>query len=331
MTIQTEVIIAAIMVISLTLYALKGGADYGGGVWDLLAFGRMAKRQREVVAEAISPIWEANHVWLILVVVILFTGFPPAFSTIATALHIPLTLMLIGIVFRGSAFAFRSYDARKEESRTWGLVFSISSLITPLLLGITLGAIASGNIVFENGVVASGFIKPWLSLFPFSVGVFTLVLFAYLAAVYLTLETDDEELREDFRRRAMISALLAGVLAVVVYVLSGSGAPTIREELGRKWWAWSIQVAVFILALSAFLALVKRRFQIARACAIGQVSLIIWGWALAQYPYLVEPNVTVFNAAAPARTLNFLLAALAAGAVLLFPSFYYLFRVFRKL
>jgi len=331
MAVSTEVIIAAIMIISLTLYALKGGADYGGGVWDLLAFGKRAKRQREVIAEAISPIWEANHVWLILVIVILFTGFPLAFSTIATALHIPLTLMLIGIVFRGSAFAFRSYDVRKEESRTWGLVFSVSSLITPVLLGITLGAIASGNITLENGVVAAGFIKPWLSLFPFSVGIFTLVLFAYLAAVYLTLETDDEELKEDFRKRALITSIMTGLLAIVIYLLSGTGAPTIREGLGGKWWALAIQAIVFLLSLSAFLALLKRRFQLARICAIGQVSLIIWGWALAQYPYLVEPSVTVFNAAAPARTLNFLLIALVAGAFLLLPSFYYLFRVFRKL
>jgi cytochrome d ubiquinol oxidase subunit II len=331
MIFSTEIVISVIMVISLTLYAVKGGADYGGGVWDLFAFGKRSGKQRDVIAEAISPVWEANHVWLILVVVILFTAFPPAFSTIGTVLHIPLTLMLFGIVFRGSAFAFRSYDPNRQESRTWSLVFSVSSILTPVLLGITLGAIASGNIVIENGVVRSGFIKPWLSPFPFAVGIFTLVLFAYLAAVYLTLETEDTEVQEDFRKRALITAVLTGLLAVLVFFLSGSGAPRIKEGLEEKWWAWVIQILVFILASSAFVSLLKRNYAIARVCAIGQVSLIIWGWALAQYPYLVEPNVTIFNAAAPAKTQNFLLIALFLGAFLLLPSFYYLFRIFRKL
>lgn len=331
MIFSTEIVISVIMVISLTLYAVKGGADYGGGVWDLFAFGTRAGKQRDVIAEAISPVWEANHVWLILVVVILFTAFPPAFSTIGTVLHIPLTLMLFGIVFRGSAFAFRSYDANKRESRTWSLVFSVSSILTPVLLGITLGAIASGKIVIENGVVKSGFIKPWLSPFPFAVGIFTLVLFAYLAAVYLTLETEDKKLQEDFRKRALTTAALTALLAVLVFILSGSGAPRIRSGLGDTWWAWTIMILVFILASSAFVALLKRNYGIARVCAIGQVSLIIWGWALAQYPYLVEPNVTIFNAAAAAKTQNFLLIALILGAFLLLPSFYYLFRIFRKL
>ncbi|MEQ9618609.1 MAG: cytochrome d ubiquinol oxidase subunit II [Deltaproteobacteria bacterium] len=326
-----EVIISVIMLISLILYALKGGADYGGGVWDLLAFGKRARKQREVIAEAISPVWEANHVWLILVIVILFTAFPAGFSTISTVLHIPLTLMLIGIVFRGSAFAFRTYDAKKEESRSWGLVFSVSSLITPVLLGVILGAIISGNVIVENGIVRDGFIKPWFSLFALFVGLFTLALFAYLAAVYLTLETDDEELQDDFRGRALISAVISGLLAIAVYVLSGSGAPTISRELSENWWAWGIQVVVFILAVSAFVALITRRFRLARMCAIGQVSLIILGWAIAQYPYLVEPNVTIFNAAAPESTLKLLLATLVLGGFLLLPSFYYLLRVFRKL
>src|ERR1044072_2889132 len=197
-----EVILAGSMVVSLTFYALMGGADYGGGMWDLLASGPRAQAQRELISEAIGPIWEANHVWLILVVVLLFSCFPPAFSAIATALHIPITLMLIGIVLRGSAFTFRTYDSRRDNvQRRWGRLFASASLITPILLGVTLGAIASGPIQVGEGRDISMFINSWLAPFPFAVGGFALALFAFLAAVYLTLETEDAELREDFRKR----------------------------------------------------------------------------------------------------------------------------------
>ena len=155
-----ETIIAGVMIASLVLYALLGGADYGGGVWDLFAFGRRAREQRALIAEAISPVWEANHVWLILVIVILFTAFPPAFAAIATALHIPITLLLIGIVLRGTAFTFRTYDVQRDDvQRRWSLLFSIASIITPILLGTILGAIASGTIRVENGAVTSGFVQ----------------------------------------------------------------------------------------------------------------------------------------------------------------------------
>ena len=185
------------------LYALLGGADYGGGVWDLFAFGKRKKDQRKLIEDAIGPVWEANHVWLILVVVVLFTAFPQAFSTISTALHIPLSLLLIGIILRGTSFVFRKHDTENENLRSrWSLIFSISSIITPVLLGITLGAIASGTIRVENGVVQTDFFSSWLAPFPFAVGFFALALFAFLAAVYLTLETENRELQEDFRKRA---------------------------------------------------------------------------------------------------------------------------------
>ena len=175
------------MIASLVLYALLGGADYGGGVWDLFAFGSRARGQRKLIAEAISPVWEANHVWLILVIVILFTAFPPAFAAIATALHIPITLLLIGIVLRGTAFTFRTYDIQRDDvQRRWSLVFSTASIITPILLGTILGAIASGTITVEDGAVTSGFFNSWLAPFPIAVGFFALALFAFLAAVYLT-------------------------------------------------------------------------------------------------------------------------------------------------
>lgn len=323
-------IIAGVMVASLVLYALLGGADYGGGVWDLFAFGKRARQQRDLIAEAISPVWEANHVWLILVVVILFTGFPPAFAVIATALHIPITLVLIGIVLRGTAFTFRTYDVQRDDvQRRWSLVFSIASVITPILLGTTLGAIASGTIQVQDGTVANDFLKSWLAPFPLAVGFFAVSLFAFLAAVYLTVEAPESELREDFRTRALLAGVIVGVLALTVFVLAKTGAPTVRAGISRSWWALGLHIFTAIAAIGAFYTLWTRRYKLARVCAASQVTLILLGWAFAQFPYLIEPHITLSSAAAPQITLRLLLGALVAGAVLLFPSYYYLFRIFK--
>ena len=318
------------MVASLVLYALLGGADYGGGVWDLFAFGRRAREQRELIAHAIGPVWEANHVWLILVLVILFTAFPPAFAVIATALHIPITLLLSGIVLRGTAFTFRTYDVQRDEvQRRWSLIFSIASIITPILLGIILGAIASGSIRVENGVVTSGFVQPWLAPFPLAVGFFALALFAFLAAVYLTVEAEQGKLQEDFRLRALLSGVAVGLLALIVFVLAGTGAPTVRAGISRTSWAIALHILTAILAIGAFYTLWTRRYRAARVFAAGQATLILLGWAFAQFPYLVEPDISIASAAAPQITLRLLFGALIAGAVLLFPSYYYLFRIFK--
>jgi len=326
-----ETTIAGAMVTSLILYALLGGADYGGGVWDLFAFGRRAPEQRALIANAIGPVWEANHVWLILVIVILFTAFPPAFAAISTALHIPLTLLLIGIVLRGTTFTFRAHDVQRDNvQRRWSLVFSIASIITPLLLGITLGSIASGTIRVENGVVVSGIFNSWLAPFPVAVGFFALSLFAFLAAAYLTLETPDYELQEDFRLRALIAGVAVAVLAWTVFLLAGTGAPTVRAGISRSWWALALHLFTAIFAVGAFYSLWTRKYILARVCAAAQATLILLGWALAQYPYLVEPDITIASAAAPRITLQLLLGALAAGAILLFPSYYYLFRIFKS-
>jgi cytochrome d ubiquinol oxidase subunit II len=339
---SAEVLLAGVMMLALTFYALLGGADFGGGVWDMLASGPRAARQRALIADAIGPIWEANHVWLILVIVILFTAFPPAFAAIMTALHIPLTLMLIGIVLRGAAFTFRTYDTYSDDvQRRWGRVFAIASVVTPFTLGICVGAIASGRIVIENGVVVGGFVQPWLAPFPLAVGGFALALFAFLAAVYLTVEAREAQrhgdknehseagLESDFRRRALLAAVAVGALALLVFLLSGEGAPRVRAGLSASPWAWPLQIATGAAAVGAIWALWVWRFYLARALAAAQVTLILWGWGAAQYPYLVEPNITIQEAAAPPVTLRLLLIALGAGAVILFPSFYFLFKVFK--
>ena len=325
-----EMILAAVMIAALIIYALLGGADYGGGVWDLFAFGKRAPAQRALIAQAIGPVWEANHVWLILVIVVLFTAFPPAFAAISIALHIPLTLLLIGIVLRGTTFTFRAHDAQRDDvQRRWSLLFSIASIITPVLLGIVLGAIASGTIRVENGVVVSGFLKSWLAPFPLAVGFFALSLFAFLAAVYLTVEASENELQEDYRLRAMIAGIVVGILAVTVFILAGTGAPTVRAGISRSWWALGLHLFTAVFAVGAFYGLWSRKYRLARICTAAQVTLILVGWALAQFPYLVEPDMTIYSAAAPRSTLQLLVIALAAGVLVLFPSYYYLFRIFK--
>lgn len=320
--------VSGVMLISLTIYVLTGGADYGGGVWDLLATGPRAGDQRELIVHAIGPIWEADHVWLILVVVILFTAFPLAFGAIMTALHVPLTLMLVGIVLRGCAFSFRSYGDERT-AHAWDRVFAVASLLTPLLLGVAIGAIASGRLP-QNPRRLADFVLPWLSPFCFSVGVFTLCVFAYLAAAYAPMETEDAELRDDFRLRAMVSALAVGLMAAVVLLLSIHGAPLIWKGLTGRTWTWPLIWATTAIALGALYALWTRRYRIARLCAAGEATLILWGWAFAQFPCLVEPDLTIYNTVAPAVTIRLLAAALALGALLALPSYGYLLAIFKR-
>jgi cytochrome d ubiquinol oxidase subunit II len=336
--ITPALLVALVVMVSLNAYALLAGADFGGGVWDLLATGPRKERQRHLIAEAMGPVWEANHVWLILVVVLLFTCFPVVFSRLAILLHLPLTLMLIGIVLRGSAFTFRSYGAKNDQlQRRWGMVFSVASLVTPVLLGIMIGTVAAGRLGMSGGVPGSDFtetyVRPWLSPFTVVIGVLALTLFAFLASVYLTVEAQEADLREDFRRRALAaggSVFVASGIALVLASHDAAGAPLMWEGLTGSPWAVAFHIATGISAIAALLALWFRRYKLARVAAAAQVSLILWGWAVAQYPYLVPPDLTIADTAAPAVTLKLVLGALAVGAVLLIPSLYYLFRVFKS-
>jgi cytochrome d ubiquinol oxidase subunit II len=318
--------LAGIILLSLTAYVLFGGADFGGGVWDLLASGPRRAEQRRLIAQAIAPVWEANHVWLILAIVLLFTCFPVAFARMSIVLHIPLTLMLIGIVLRGSAFMFRSYGG--GGART----FAIASLMTPVLLGIAVGAVASGALG-ETGsgkreTFLAAYVQPWLTPFAFAVGAFALVCFAFLAAVYLTLEAQDPALQDDFRSRAIVSAVAVFVMAVVGLVLSPE-APLVHRGLLAARWALGLHLLTGGAAVTVFWALWTRRYRVARVAVAAQVTLIVWGWGVSQYPYLLPPDLTIDAAAAPRVTLALALAAVSAGAVVLFPSLYYLLKIFK--
>ncbi|HYD53745.1 MAG TPA: cytochrome d ubiquinol oxidase subunit II [Gemmatimonadaceae bacterium] len=336
-------IVAGIMMIALTVYALLGGADFGGGVWDLLVRGPRREEARALVANAIGPIWEANHVWLIVVIVILFTAFPPTYALLGTLLHVPLSLMLLGIVLRGSAFVFRSYGARDDAAqRRWGRIFAVASTITPVLLGVNVGAIVSGAVGEAatrlpragSGVGAPAasfadlFLRPWLAPFPFAVGALTLALFAFLAAVYLTVAARDAVLREDFRRRALGAALAVFVTAFGALLLARAQAPHVSAGLLGTGWALPFQLATGGAAVIAIWGLWTRRWRTARVAAAAQTSLILWGWALVQFPFLVPTVHEIRGVAAPRVTLRLLLWGLAGGSLVLLPSLAYLFRTF---
>jgi len=324
-------VLAGAVVIALNAYVVLAGADFGGGVWDLLATGPRSGKQRDLVAHAIGPVWEANHVWLILAIVLLFTCFPTGFAELAITLHIPLFLMLVGIVLRGSAFSFRSYDREHDvRQEYWGRIFAVASVVTPVLLGVAVGTVAAGRVgVARSGDFAADFLRPWLTPFAWSIGLYTLLLFAFLAAVYLTLETDDPALQEDFRARALVSGVLLFVGALVTLGLSGS-APRIRTGLLSAPSAIPVHIATGIAAVTALVSLWKRRYPLARAAAIVQVSAILWGWALSQYPYLLPPHLSIADAAAPPITLRLTLGTLVVGAGVLIPSLVYLFRIFKR-
>jgi cytochrome d ubiquinol oxidase subunit II len=329
-------LVAGIALVALTAYVLLGGADFGGGVWDLLASGPRKREQRALIAEAIGPIWEANHVWLIIVIVVLFTCFPVAFARLAIGLHIPLSLMLIGIVLRGSAFTFRSHYGHAEEhgdagtSGRWGRVFAIASAGTPVTLGLCVGALAAGTLLPPGrGSFYAGYVAPWLTPFGVGVGLLTLALFAFLAAVYLTVEAREWALQEDFRRRALGAAAAVFVTAFGTLGLALLGAPLMGRGLTTAPWAPALHLATGVTAVIAIWALWSRRFRLARVAAAAQISLILWGWALAQYPYLIPPDLTIRAAAAPRITLILSLWTLGLGTLVLFPSLIYLFRVFK--
>jgi len=319
---------AGSMLLSLIAYCVLAGADFGGGVWDLLATGQRAEQQKQLVDDAIAPVWEANHVWLVLIVVLLFSCFPAAFAAAGIALHIPLTLMLIGIVLRGSAFVFRRYGRRGPKP--WSRVFAISSALTPVFLGICLGAVTGTGIRFVNGLPVDGFVRSWLKPFPVAVGIFSLALFAFLAAVYLAVEAPEGPLREDFRRRALLSGIAVGVFALVAALLGGPATGQFRDRLMGSPWSWPLQIATGVAALGAFATLWFRRYRVARVLAAAQVALIVLGWGLAQRPNLLGADLTIYGSAAPDEALRPVLIALAAGAVVLLPSLWWLFRVFKS-
>lgn len=325
-------VLAFVTMLALNAYVVLGGADFGAGVWDLLARGPRKDVQREAIAHGIGPIWEANHVWIILVVVLLFSCFPAVYAYLSVALHVPLSLMLIGIVLRGSAFTFRAYDSTNSPvQRWWGRIFSIASTVTPVVLGMMVGAIVSGAIVAPaDASFTARFLAPWLSPFTIAVGALTLAVFAFLAAVYLTAEAETHDLQEDFRRNALAAAIAVGVCALATLLTGRETVSKLTDALLTHTFAIPLQIVTGAAALTAIVALVTRRYRLARAAAVLQVSAIVWGWGLVQFPWMIPGVHSITSAAAPEVTLRVVAYGLAGGAVLVVPSLWVLFTLFKS-
>ena len=310
--------------VGLAFYTVLGGADFGTGLWQLTA-GRSVRgeRLREFAGHAIAPVWEANHVWLIFVLTIVWTAYPRAFESIASTLSIPLFIAAIGIILRGTAYALRSVGA----SAPIDALFALSSILTPFALGAAAGGVASGRVPVGNA--AGDLVSSWLNPTSILVGTLAVAVSAYLAAVFLAADAvrvGDRELEAAFRGRALIAGVVAGAVALAGIVVLHSDAHRVYHRLveGRGLPA----VAVSIAAGLATLALVvRRRYEPARYSAALAVGAIIAGWALAQSPFFVR-GLTVKQAAAGHDTLVAVVVAVLAGAVLLFPSLGFLFRLF---
>lgn len=327
-----EVVVAAIGLLGVITYAILAGADFGGGIWDLLAWGPRRTQQREAIAHAVGPVWEANHVWLIFIIVVLFTGFPTAFAALSVGLFAPFHLALLGIILRGAAFVFRAYSPQSEQkpsqsSQRWGTIFGAASVITPVILGMALSAVSAGQLRVIDGVVQSEGIV-WLTPLAIAMGLLALALCAYLAAVYMTLETRDE-LQADFRQRALLAGTAVVGLSLLSLPLLYFTAQHLWEGLISLRAAPVLTIGVLAALLSGW-ALLRWRFQLARGAAIVQISCLLAGWGIAQYPYIIYPDVTLAAAAAPRATLIFILVALPLGLLILLPSLWFLFKVFKS-
>jgi cytochrome bd ubiquinol oxidase subunit II len=329
--VTTEAVLLGIVWIGLTLYVLLGGADFGGGVWDLLASGSRAEDQRRLIAAAIGPVWEANHVWLIFVLTGLLSAFPSVFADLSIALYLPFSLALIGIVLRGSAFAFRSHgEAESAWQRSWTRVFGVASLVTPFVLGAAAASIAGGRIRVVDGDVRADLVGSWTGLLSLFAGLFAVAICAYLAATYLTVEAvqrHERELERDFRGRALVTGVVAGALAAIGLMLVRAEAPILWEGMLDAGLAFAVVSALG--GLVSLVAVWRRRYRIARAGAVVAVASVLFGWGVSQWPYLIVPDVTVADAAAPEATLRVVAIGFAIGGALLAPSLYLLFRIFK--
>jgi cytochrome d ubiquinol oxidase subunit II len=314
---------------SLLLYCLLAGADFGGGILEIFRGSSLREEQRELIAHAIGPVWEANHMWLILAVVILFNGFPKAYAELSTTLHIPLTLMLVGIILRGCAFTFRKYDAYQDTTHeAYSGIFMASSLLTPLMLGVIAGASFRGSTPHPGASFHAVYIAPWCNAFSFAIGIFTGAIFAFLAAVYLVGEAPDPALRAIFTRRARAANVAVVLVGALVFLIAESEGLGLLSAFLKHAPSLLCMTAATVLLLPLWRSLNHGRTSLARVFAAVQVTLVLLGWFGLRLPALFG-SLTIYEAAAPEPVLCALLGALVVGSALIFPALAYLLWVFK--
>jgi cytochrome d ubiquinol oxidase subunit II len=319
-----SVFAAAVLFTGVMAYAVLGGADYGAGFWDLTAGGAERGRgPRHLIDEALAPVWEANHVWLIFCLVMLWTGFPRAFAAIMTTLYIPLGLAALGIVARGSGFAFRKVMVRTDEQRVTGATFAFSSVLTPFFLGTVVGGIASGR------VPSAGYGDPvssWTNPTSLLGGALAVLVTAYVAAVFLTAEArrrNDDALEAWYRSRALASAGVSGAVALAGIFILHADSPHLFSELTTR--ALPLVIVSGLSGLAALVLLRRAAPRLLQALAVLAAASLVAGWGTAQYPYMLGTHLPISAAASPTPTLWALTIVAAAALVVVVPSMALLF------
>ena len=321
-----EVAVAAALFVGVVAYAVLGGADFGSGFFDLTAgSSRRGAELRTLVDHSIGPVWEANHVWLIYVLVIWWTGFPESFAAAMSTLVLPLLLALLGIVLRGASFAFRKYAETLGQARLFGIVFAASSIITPFFLGTVAGAIASGRVPMDGvGDRWSSWVNP-TSLFGGLIAVGTC---AFLAGSFLVADAErsgNHRLAGEIRVRALVVGLVTGALVFAALVPIEHDAPTLADGLESR--AAPLVVLAALAGAATMYLLWRRRYAIARITAVLAVASVVSGWGVGQYPWLLVDEVTITDAAGATATLQGLLVAVGLAVLVVVPPLVYLFRL----
>jgi cytochrome bd ubiquinol oxidase subunit II len=310
---------AAILWVGATLYALFGGADFGAGFWDLIAGdAERGERPRARIQRSLTPVWEANHVWLIFILVVLWTAFPEAFGAIMSTLYVPIALAALGIVLRGAGFAFRKSIRRLSYRRAMGALFALSSVLTPFFMGTVVGAIAAGNVpAAGNGDAFSS----WIAPLPLLIGALFVATGAYLAAIFLVADAHragDAEMESYFARRALAAGLLGGVLALGGIVALHADAHYVYERLIVE--GLPLVIASILCGFGVLALLLRRGRRGLRPLAAGAVVAVIWGWGVAQFPYLLPTSLEVTQSAAPHQTLAAVIVVFIVAALVVLPA-----------
>ncbi|GAA3745134.1 cytochrome d ubiquinol oxidase subunit II [Streptomyces tremellae] len=323
-------VMLAVMWVGLTCYALFAGADFGAGFWDLFAGSSSRGRQRRSLIEhSIGPVWEANHVWLIFVLVMLWSCFPPVFAAVLSTLYIPLTLTALGIIARGAAFAFRKASTAVWQQRLFGGCFALSSVVTPLFLGAVAGGIASGRV--PPGIAEGDTVTSWLNPTSALGGVIAVLTCAHLAAVYLCADAvreGDTVRAAEFRRASAAGGLACGAVALAGIAVLDRDAPVLFHGLTHR--ALPLVVIGAVAGLADLALLLRHRYVLARGAAAIAVAAILWAWGVAQYPRMLVPSTTVAETASQTSVLVACLISVGVGFVVLVPSLWLLYATFQR-
>jgi cytochrome d ubiquinol oxidase subunit II len=316
--------------VGVTLYAVLAGADFGAGLWSLVARrGERDARARELIDFAIGPVWEANHVWLIFVLVVLWTAFSGAFAAIFSTLFIPLSLAALGIVLRGGGFAFHKVARKAGGRRLATELFGVASLLTPFFMGTVVGSVASGRVPVGNA--AGDAVTSWLNGVSLLTGALFLATSAYLAAVFLVHDAHragDRDLERYFTGRAIGAAIVAGALAAVDLIAIHGDARHLYDRLTAE--ALPLVILSGACGIGVLVLLVRGRRRGTRGLAILAVAAVIWGWGVAQFPYLLPETLTIAEGAGADATLTEILIVFGAALLLVIPSLAFLYTLTQR-